>query len=179
MNDNVLTAFTAARVFNVPFSGTQQIIETNCRLFSGLEEGFSQKLVDYNHSMGTYRQACLAKFDGLWENFFDNPPLYLDNYQTSTICFRKLFAGQGSTYGLKSLDLSRAIVWRDFRDYVLGRIFSSPPPPPQENLILVGLRVAGSAGGTIIGDLCGLVKNSLAGIPDKKVGNRLLKYSQK
>jgi hypothetical protein len=28
--DNVLSAFTAARIFNIPFSGSQQLLETKC-----------------------------------------------------------------------------------------------------------------------------------------------------
>ena len=43
--DNVIPTFVAARLFNIPFNGTQQIIETNCRLFSTLEEGFSKRLI--------------------------------------------------------------------------------------------------------------------------------------
>ena len=39
MIDNVIPAFTAAKVFNLPFVQTQQLMETNCRLFSTLEPG--------------------------------------------------------------------------------------------------------------------------------------------
>lgn len=163
MNDNVMTAFVAAKIFNLPFVGTQQVIETNCRLFSTLEPGFADKLIDYNHSMGSYRQGCLDKFNNLWNLFFDNPPIYLDDMQQSATCFRRMIVGQGSTFGLKSVDLSRAIIRREFRDFVLSRNFPEPMPP-QENMILVGLRVQGSAGGAIIGDLCGLVKNALASL---------------
>ena len=103
--DNVIPAFTAARLFNIPFTGTQQIIETNCKLFSILEEGFSARLIDYNHSLGTYREGCLSRFDGMWANFFDNAPLYIDQMKERNrdICFKRMFAGQGSTFGLKSI----------------------------------------------------------------------------
>lgn len=39
MIDNVIPAFTAAKIFNIPFVHTQQLMETNCRLFSTLEPG--------------------------------------------------------------------------------------------------------------------------------------------
>jgi len=174
MIDNVIPAFTAAKVFNIPFVNTQQLIETNCRLFSTLEPAFSEKKVDYNHSMGTYRQACLRNLDTLWPNFFDHPPMYLDQLPPSNVsvqCFRQLVAGQGSTFGLKSLDLTRAIVLRDFRDFVLNRLNISNPnlskPNPRavrdrEKLVVVGLRVAGSAGGVLIKDLCGTVKRAMS-----------------
>jgi hypothetical protein len=64
MIDNVLTSFTGAEVFNLPFNETQQVFETKCRKFSILEVGFSDKIVDFNHSMGTYQQACRTA-DGL------------------------------------------------------------------------------------------------------------------
>eukprot|EP01038_Epipyxis_sp_PR26KG_P006909 gene6909-9461_t len=166
INDNVIPAFTAAKIFNLPFEGTQQLIETNCRLFTTLEEGFSARLVDYNHSMGTYRQACLAKFDGLHHYFFDNRPLYVDQMQSSQICFKNLIGGHGAAFGLRSLDLTRAIILRDFRDHVLKRI---PEGPKLENLILVGLRTVGTAGGSLINDLCGHVKSAAASFTDYRV----------
>ena len=82
-------------------------------------------------------------------------------------CFSQLLAGQGSTFGLKSLDLTRAIVLRDFRDFVLARLNISEPDGPgavraRERLVVVGLRVAGSAGGVLIKDLCGTVGRAMA-----------------
>jgi len=41
MIDNVIPAYTAAKVFNIPFVNAQQLFETNCRLFSTLEPGTS------------------------------------------------------------------------------------------------------------------------------------------
>ena len=61
-------------------------------------------------------------------------------------------SGQGSTFGLKSLDLTRAVILRDFRDFVLKRLDIPLQPArslrEREKIVLVGLRVAGSAGGT-------------------------------
>lgn len=160
--DNVIPTFAAAMLFNIPFTGTQQIIETNCRLFSSLEEGFAYRKVDYNHSLGTYQTACLDRFDKMWMHFFDNAPIYADALKkdSKTMCFRRLISGQGSTFGLKSIDLTRGIVLRQFRDYVIKRI--QVELPAQENLVLVGLRVQGSAGGAMIDNLCEQVKKSVS-----------------
>lgn len=163
--DNVIPTFTAAKLFNIPFTGTQQIIETNCRLFSSLEEGFSTKQVDYNHSLGTYQQACLDRVDKLWTHFFDNAPIYADAMKDKSqkVCFKRLIAGQGSTFGLKSIDLTRGVILREFRDYVVNRV--PKPIPPQENIVLVGLRVQGSAGGAMINNLCEETKKALGASP--------------
>jgi hypothetical protein len=167
--DNVIPAFTAAMVFNIPFEGTQQVIESNCRHFSVLEVAFSERIVTYNHSMGTYRQGCLEKLDGMWSHFFDSPPLYADLMKESgkNLCFRRFIAGQGSTFGLKSLDLTRAVVLRKFRDFVLHRIDThlGLKPPIQEDMILVGLRTTGSAGGELIKDLCSRVREEMQKLP--------------
>jgi len=153
--DNVIPAFMAAKLFNLPFSDSQQLYETNCRLFSILEPAFADRLVTYNRSMGTYRQACLNKLDGMNSHFFDHPPRYLDQMQSESICFRRLMAGHGSSFGLKSVDLSRALFLRAFRDFVVARLTTTGPVmPSQENLVLVGLRTVGSAGGRIINELC-------------------------
>lgn len=162
--DNVIPTFAASKIFNLPYLGVQQLFETNCRLFSTLEPSFSDRIVTYNHSMGSYREACLAKLDTMWAHFFDRPPLYIDNLKSTSLCFKKLIGGQGSTFGLKSIDLSRAVIFREFRDYVLKRI--KKKFPPQEDLILVGLRTVGSAGGKIIHELCDNSKRALNSIPD-------------
>lgn len=155
--DNTIPNFMAAKIFNLPFEGSQQLFENNCRLFSTLEPAFADRIVTYNRSMGTYRQACLAKLDGMFGHFFDKAPIYLDQMESSTMCFKKLMVGQGSTFGLKSIDLSRGYFLREFRDYVLKRMqirFPRLNIPPQENLVLVGLRTVGAAGGKVINDLC-------------------------
>jgi hypothetical protein len=162
--DNTIPNFMAAKIFDLPYEGSQQLFETNCRLFSTLEPAFADRIVTYNRSMGTYRQACLAKLDGMYHHFHDLKPLYLDDMQSSTLCFNKLMVGQGSTFGLKSIDLSRGYFLREFRDYVLKRLKARQPHftlPPQEDLVLVGLRTVGSAGGKVINELCDAVTNAL------------------
>lgn len=169
LNDNVMPTFVASKLFQFPMEEAQQIFETNCRLFSTLEPAFADRAVAYNRSMGSYRQACLNKLDKLWPHFYNHPPLYVDDYRSKTLCFRNMVTGQGSTFGLKSLDLSRGLYFRDFRDYVLSRIKREEVvSPPQENLILVGLRTVGSAGGAIINDLCSKVKASILQIEEYK-----------
>eukprot|EP01039_Chlorochromonas_danica_P002325 gene2328-2547_t len=165
MLDNVIPTFTAAKVFNLPFANSQQLLETSCRLFSTLEPAFADRIVTYNRSMGSYRQACLHRLNTMWSFFYDHPPLYVDDLQSQTVCFKKIISGQGSTFGLKSIDLTRAVVYREFRDFVLDRLASRNPTtfvrnPPQEDLILVGLRTVGSAGGSIINDICTRSKNA-------------------
>jgi len=164
--DNIIPAFMSAKIFNLPFGETQQLFENNCRLFSTLEPAFSDRVVTYNRSMGTYRQACLSKLDGMYGHFFDKAPMYLDSdsLQSGNMCFKKLMVGQGSTFGLKSIDLSRGYFLREFRDFVLQRLVVRLPHvklPPQENLILVGMRTVGSAGGKVINDLCEAVTSGL------------------
>lgn len=163
INDNVIPAFSAAKVFNLPFDNVQQVFETKCRQFSTLEHGFHSKIVDYNHSMGTYQQACLEKVEGLRHHFFNRPPMYLDelkNNGSPGVCFRQLMAGHGKCYSLSGLDLSKGIILREFRDYVISRL--PQKPPPQENIILVAKRTVGTAGGSDGGsrihDLCERVK---------------------
>lgn len=167
MIDNVLTSFTGAQVMNIPFEGTQQVFETKCRQFSILEVGFSNKIVDFNHSMGTYQQACLEKFAN-WPVFYSNPPMYMDEMGTQSTCFRKLMAGQASCFSLKSLVLSRAVLMRGLRDFVLKRMIANKVDlPAQEDLVLVGLRVPGCAGGAIIGNLCEMVQKAVEDTKDR------------
>jgi hypothetical protein len=165
--DNVITAFAAAKIFNVPFVDTQQVFETNCVRFANLDDAYTNRLITFNRSMGTYRQACLEKLDGMYSHFFDYPPIYIDQSKGKNMCFRRLMVGQGSTFGLKSVDLSRPIYMREFRDFVLRRIYAQKhiSPPPQENMILVGLRTVGAAGGALINDLCAQVTNAFSHIP--------------
>lgn len=101
--DNVLPAFTAAKLFNLPFSDSQQIFETKCRLFTTLEEAFSRRRVDFNKSLGTYQSVCLERLNGMGQYFFDHLPLYVDDVRDSALCFKKLMVGQGSAFGLKSV----------------------------------------------------------------------------
>ncbi len=170
INDNVLPTYYASRLFNLPFIGSQQLFETNCQKFSTLDQSFTNRLVTYNHSMGTYHQACLEKVDKMYDHFFDHRPLYLDQMKDQTLCFKRLMTGQGSSYGLKSIDLGRAVLLREFRDYALARIAKAAEKDPslampkQENVILVGQRTVGSAGGDIIHDLCAMVTASLSRI---------------
>lgn len=163
--DNTIPNFMSAKIFDLPFEGTQQLFETNCRLFSTLEPAFADRIVTYNRSMGTYRQACLAKLDGMYSHFYDKKPLYLDNMHSSTMCFNKMMVGQGSTFGLKSIDLSRGFFLREFREYVLKRLTTRARQPltlpAQEDLVLVGMRTVGSAGGKVINDLCDSVTKAL------------------
>lgn len=162
--DNTIPNFMAAKIFNLEYENTQQLFETNCRQFTTLEAAFSDRIVTYNRSMGTYRQACLAKLDGMYHHFYNNKPLYLDEISSKTLCFKKLMVGQGSTFGLKSIDLSRGYFLREFRNYVLNRILKNSPHlklPPQEDLILVGLRTVGAAGGKVINELCDAVTKAL------------------
>lgn len=159
LNDNVMPTFATAKLFNLPFDQSQQLFETSCRLFSTLEAAFANKIVTYNRSMGTYRQACLERLNTMWPYFYNHPPLYVDDYQSKSICFKHFITGQGSALGLKSLDLTRAWYFREFRDFVLQRN-KIPVPTKQEDLILVGLRTVGSAGGGIINNLCDLIKKA-------------------
>ncbi len=164
LNDNVIPTFVASRIFNLPFVGSQQIFETNCRRFSTLGDDFTNRVVTYNRSMGTYQHACLEKLDKLYKYFYDHAPLYANLLTDKILCFDTMISGQGSTFGLKSIDLSRGYFFREFRNYVLNRIQYKPPSnpdPTDENLILVGLRTVGSAGGAIINDLCEQVKTAL------------------
>jgi hypothetical protein len=161
LNDNIIPTFTTHRLFDFPlesYPNSQQLFETSCRQFSTLDAAFANRVVTYNHSMGTYRQACLERLNKMWVYFFKNPPLYVDDLaeRKQTMCFKHLITGQGSTFGLKSIDLSRAYFFREFRNYVLSRI-TLKPPKQVEDLILVGQRTVGSAGGSIINDLCDLV----------------------
>lgn len=163
LNDNVIPTFIAAKLFNVPFEGSQQLFESNCRLFSTLEPAFSDRLVTYNRSMGTYRHACLEKLDKLYTYFYDIAPIYADQLTTKSLCFDTMITGQGSSFGLKAIAMSRGYFFREFRDYVLKRIKLKAPEVSKEKdyMILVGLRTVGSAGGSIIHDLCDQVKASL------------------
>ncbi|KAJ1397606.1 hypothetical protein B484DRAFT_258750 [Ochromonadaceae sp. CCMP2298] len=75
-------------------------------------------------------------------------------------------AGHGSTFGLKSVDLSRAFFLRQFRDFVLQRVAGGGVVlPPQEDLVLIGLRTVGAAGGSVVHDLCGSARDALKRLP--------------
>jgi hypothetical protein len=162
--DNVIPTFISSRIFNLPYAGQQQLFETKCEQFSVLPVDFAHRTVTYDANLGTYQQACLANIEGKHEHFFDYAPMFLDEMKNSTVCFKKLMLGQGSTFGLKSLDLSRGVMLREFRDYVLDRMVkrSNESMPAQEDIILVGLRTSGAAGGELIADICDRTKNALA-----------------
>lgn len=166
INDNVIPTFVASRLFNFRFEDSQQLFETSCTRFSTLEPAFANKIVTYNRSMGTYKNACLHRINSLYKHFYDHPPMFVDDPVNAqrTICFKNMISGQGSTFGLKSIDLSRGLLFREFRDFVLSRI--KRPQPKQENRILVGLRTVGSAGGAILNDLCGNVKKAFQRLPE-------------
>lgn len=168
LNDNVMPTFVASKLFDFPIEESQQLFETSCRLFSTLEEAFSNRVVAYNRSLGTYRQACMNRLETMWPHFYNHPPLFIDKLsQDKGLCLQHLVTGQGSSFGLKSLDLSRGLYFRAFRDYVLNRVMKSKPSmPQQEHLILVGLRTVGSAGGSIIQDLCQKTKLALQQVDD-------------
>lgn len=166
LNDNVMPTFAASKLFRFPLEEAQQVFETKCRLFSTLEEAFSHRVVQYNRSLGTYQQACLNRLNSMWPHFYNHQPMYVDDLRSQSLCFKNMITGQGSSYGLKSLDLTRALYFREFRDHVVGRIKEAMPP--QENLILVGLRTVGSAGGSIINDLCAQVTKALQKIDTYK-----------
>jgi len=169
--DNVLPSWFASRIFNLPFSSIQQLFETRCRQFTTLDAKFADQKVGYNHSLGTYGQACLARVEGMHHHFFERPPLFVDELikpggavaaAAAGLCFNTLVAGHGSTFGLKSVELGRAVLVREFRDVVLKKMEAAGQRfPPQENLILVGQRTPGAAGGRIINDLCSRVKDAL------------------
>lgn len=165
LNDNVMPTYAAAQLFQLDFTDSQQLFETSCRLFSTLEAAFANRVVTYNRSMGTYREACLHRLNTMWPYFYQHPPLYIDDFLNKKICFKHLVTGQGSSYGLKSLDLSRGLYFRSFRDFVLQKN-QMKVPPGAENLILVGMRTVGSAGGGII-NLCDLVHQAKAGLPEE------------
>jgi hypothetical protein len=162
LNDNIIPTFMIAKLFNLNFENSQQLFETSCRLFSTLEPAFANRIVTYNRSMGTYRNACLQRLNSMWIFFYKKPPIYVDDYVGNSLCFQNLIIGQGSMFGLKSLDLSRGLYYRQFRDYIVQKKihWEKPFPPKAENLILVGVRTIGSAGGAVINDLCDLVKTA-------------------
>lgn len=175
--DNVIPSWIASRIFNIPFGSIQQLFETKCKQFTILDRSFADNQVGYNKSLGTYSEACLSRIEGMHGHFYKHSPLFLDELHSypatrptnpkekksrpPSICFRTLVAGHGSTFGLKSVDLSRAVVVREFRDYVVGSM-PSDMIQAQENIILVGLRTQGAAGGKIVNDLCSRVKDALA-----------------
>ena len=173
--DNVLPTYFASRIFNIPFGSIQQLFETRCRQFTTLEAKFADNKVGYNQSLGTYSQACLARVEGMHHYFFKRAPMFVDEIKKkpaplNNVCFKTLVAGHGSTFGLKAVELSRSVIMREFRDYFLaqleasstaGAVVASPAQQP-ENLILVGLRTQGAAGGKIINDLCARVRDSLS-----------------
>jgi len=145
--------------YTIPdYRDSQQLFETNCYQFGTLDLAYTHRIVTYNRSMGTYQQACLHRLETMYPYFLNHAPLYanLMKEQQDNRCFRHLITGQGSTFGLKSIDLSRGYFFQSFRDYVISRN-KMIVPSQAENLILVGLRTVGSAGGSIINDLCELV----------------------
>lgn len=171
--DNIIPTFMAYHLFRdslsvynhttkeytIPdYRESQQLFETDCYLFGNLDLAFTHRIVTYNHSMGTYQHACLTRLNHMYTYFFQNHPLYanLMKSKQENRCFAHLITGQGSTYGLKSIDLSRGWFFKSFRDYVITSNHILVPKQPQ-NVILVGLRTVGSAGGGIINDLCELV----------------------
>jgi hypothetical protein len=109
--DNVIPTFIMAKLFNLPFTPSQQIFETKCRLFTILEESFSRRRIEYNKSLGTYQQGCLRHLEGFAHYFYDYKPLFLDEYRHRSLCFRRLTVGQGSAFGLKSVGKSRCATY--------------------------------------------------------------------
>lgn len=143
--DNAIPAYAVARVFNVPFAKTVHLLETRCERFGELDEGFSRRVVDFNHSMGTYQEACLHNIEETGSMIFDHKPLYISELQRvkQDFCFHNMFVGQGSTFGTKSLDLARSIYTREFRDHLLqkmvskGELVLAPTTTPARVILVV------------------------------------------
>eukprot|EP01038_Epipyxis_sp_PR26KG_P017163 gene17163-23644_t len=171
--DNVIPHFIASRIFNTDteFSFSRQIFFSSCKNFGSQPLSImAHRKVPFNESMGSFRQACLEKLNKMWIHFFDYPPFYLETVYNNNRCFKSIIAGQGSAFGLHSLNLGLATYLREFRDYVLEKvkiIYDIKDYPSRENLIVVGERSPGHSGGEQIAGLCHLVKENLALLSNK------------
>jgi nucleoside-diphosphate-sugar epimerase len=159
--DNVAPTYIMAKQFNVDFNDTRQVFEHSCRQFDAWNESVSQTKLGFIDQ--TFREACVEKLNTWWKYFYNYPPMYLEPIFTQdNICFKTLFVGQGSTFGLKTGDSSRPFNLRAFRNFVIERLTVDDQMPEQENIILVGTRSPGHTVSTKFeSELCDLVKSSL------------------
>ena len=159
--DDVYPHFTMTEQFGYSFPTItkRQVFSSSCREF-GFSNIKAEEIVAFNHSLGTYRQACTDRLNSKWKYFFDAPPVYLEPLYSNNICFQTLFMGQSSMYSLKNVDSSRAAMLRKFRDYVIQRMekmMGKAFPEPQ-NRILVGIRGPGHTQ-EVMPDLCELINH--------------------
>ena len=117
--DNVIPHLIAMKIFNLPIESGVQVFDDRCSYMRN--EHPAWPLYGVTNSSLTYQEACTYKLNTMWKFFFDRPPIFTKD--ESILCFRDLVVGQGSAFSLKSLDLSRAINYRDFRDYTLKRLY--------------------------------------------------------
>lgn len=109
--DDVVPIFSAARIFNLPFDQIVQLLHHECDTL--------QDVLLYGIGPLTMRQACMERFNTMWPYFFNNAPKFLP--RENTICFDNIIAGHNIALGLRSLQLTRAVELREFRDFVLTR----------------------------------------------------------
>lgn len=160
--DNVFPHFAAAELFDVPFEGTKQIFETSCRHFGKHGERIAHGPIPYNMSLGSFRSACLHRLNHMWAYFFDYAPRYLEPVYSNDVCFHNVIAGQGAMLGLRSVNPSRAIHFRNFRNYVMTKLvrYMNITSPEQKNIILVGIRSVGHTTDQVP-NLCRIVNDAL------------------
>ena len=147
--DNMLSTFAAALMYNIPTYKIHQIFESQCLKFAKVNpHGKSPSGINNM----TNHEECVKHITELDDYLFDHRAIFLDDYVSTgvRICFRTLIAGHASAYSQKAWDLSRGIILRSFRDYVVQRLESKglihlDQLIEEDNLILVPLRGKGLA----------------------------------
>lgn len=73
------------------------------------------------YDLGPYtdRQACMARLTTMWSWFFEHEPLFLT--RETTLFFDDALFGQGSSFGLRSLQMTRAVEHQAFREHVIAK----------------------------------------------------------
>ena len=120
--ENVIPHFAAANIFNLDISDGVQVFQNPCHYFglnNPTEQGFPTVVMNGTVLDGDIHDICLATITSLYPYFFNHKPLFSE--QENMLCFDSAVAGQSSAYGLRSLDLSRAVIIRNARDYIVDR----------------------------------------------------------
>ncbi len=122
--DNTLPHFVASRIFGLPFDEGVQVFREQCSDYlHDLPTSLPARenvIIDNDLFQGNLRESGLQMIKQLTPFFLNYDSIFHE--KEHVMCFPDLIAGQGSTFGIHSIDLSRGEHIKAFRDHLLARM---------------------------------------------------------